>query len=91
MMYGLYGGMGLGLLVVGVIGLVAGFLNYGYRGRIFGIISLILNLGSILFCWCLPLSIGLLIFGLIVYLSPEAERAFQWRADAGSLTKREVI
>jgi hypothetical protein len=42
---------------------------------------MVLNMGSILFCWCLPFSIGLLIFGMIVYLSPEADRAFRWQTD----------
>ena len=79
LLYALYGGMSAALFVIGVVGIIAGLKNCGYRSRVFGIISLVLNMGSILFCWCAPFSLGLLIFGLIIYLSPEADRAFNWR------------
>jgi MFS family permease len=75
-----YSGFSVVLFVIGTINVIAGILNYGYRYRVFGIISMVLSMGSILFCWCLPLSIGLLVFGMIVYLSPEAERAFRWQS-----------
>lgn len=75
-----YGVMSVFLFSIGVLSIYAGVRNYGYRNRVLGVISLVVNLGSILFCWCLPLSIGLLIFGMIVYLSPEATQAFQWRS-----------
>lgn len=75
-----YGAMAAGLFVVGAVNVIAGLLNYQYRQRVFGVISLVLSMGSILFCWCVPLSIGLLIFGMIIYLSPEADQAFRWRA-----------
>ncbi|MDB5345111.1 MAG: hypothetical protein JWP89_3488 [Schlesneria sp.] len=80
-LYVTYGAMSAFLFVIGILGIYAGIRNYGYRNRILGIITMVLNMGSILFCWCLPFSIGLLIFGMIVYLSPEADRAFRWRAE----------
>ena len=80
MLYAMYGAMSACLFAIGVLNIFAGLRNYGYRNRVLGVISLVLNIGSVFFCWCLPLSIGLLIFGLIVYLSPEADRAFQWRS-----------
>lgn len=80
LLYATYGIMSAFLFLIGVLNFVAGVRNYGYRNRVLGIISLVLNMGSILFCWCLPLSAGLLIFGMIVYLSPEADRAFRWRS-----------
>lgn len=80
LLYGVYGTMSAVLFAIGVLGIYAGVRNYGYHNRVLGIITLVLNMGSILFCWCLPLSVGLLIFGMIIYLSPEADRAFQWRA-----------
>ncbi len=81
LLYGTYGAMSAFLFVIGILGIYAGIRNYGYQNRILGIITMILNMGSIFFCWCLPFSIGLLIFGLIVYLSPEADRAFRWQTD----------
>ena len=80
-LYATYGAMSAFLFVIGALGIYAGIRNYGYQNRILGIITMVLNMGSILFCWCLPFSIGLLIFGMIVYLSPEADRAFRWQTD----------
>lgn len=81
-----YGAMSAGLAIIGTLNIFAGIRNYGYRNRTLGIVSLVLNVGSIFFCWCLPLSIGLLIYGLIIYLSPEADRAFRWRSNSSSGT-----
>lgn len=78
MLTAIYGGMAAALCIIGIVNLFAGIQNYRYRYRTLGIISLVINMGSILFCWCLPLTIGLLIFGMIIYLSPEADRAFRW-------------
>lgn len=80
-----YGGMAAVLFIIGAVDVFAGILNYGYRQRIFGVITLVINMGSVMFCWCLPFSVGLLIFGMIIYLSPEAERAFRWRSRNPSL------
>jgi len=79
-LYVVYGAMSAFLFLIGVLNIYAGARNYGYRNRVLGVISIFANLGSILFCWCLPLSIGLLIFGMIIYLSPETDRAFRWRS-----------
>lgn len=81
MLNAVYGGFSAVLFCLGSLNCYAGIRNYRYRNRILGIFSLIFSLGSILFCWCLPLSIGLLIFGLIIYLSPEADRAFRWQSE----------
>lgn len=80
MLYAVYGGMSASLFLIAGLDLLAGVRNYGYRNRVLGVIALVLNMGSVSFCWCLPLSIGLMVFGMIIYLSPEADRAFQWRA-----------
>lgn len=81
-----YGGLSAVLTLIGVLNIFAGIRNYGFRNRTLGIVSMVLNMGSIFFCWCLPLSIGLLIYGMIIYLSPEADRAFRWRSNSGSGT-----
>jgi hypothetical protein len=80
MLTAIYGGMAAVLCIIGVVNLFAGIQNYRYHYRILGVISLVINMGAILFCWCLPFSLGLLIFGMIIYLSPEADRAFQWQS-----------
>lgn len=76
-----YGAMSACLFVIGGLGIFAGIRNYGFQNRILGIVTMVLNMVSILFCWCLPFSIGLLIFGMIIYLSPEADRAFRWQTE----------
>lgn len=75
-----YGGVAAVLFLIGGLNIFAGVRNFSYHNRILGIISMVLNMVSILFCWCLPLSVGLLIFGMVIYLSPEADRAFQWQS-----------
>lgn len=79
-----YGVMSAAVALIGTLNIFAGIRNYGFRNRTLGIVSLVLNMGSILFCWCLPLSIGLLVYGMIIYLSPEADRAFRWRSNSSS-------
>ena len=80
MLYGMYGAVAAIVSVIGIIDIYAGIRNYGYHNRTLGIITLVLNMGAILTCWCAPLSIALMIFGLIIYLSPDTDQAFRWRA-----------
>ncbi|MBS0210842.1 MAG: hypothetical protein JSS27_18015 [Planctomycetes bacterium] len=72
----MYGGVSaLAALVAGVNAL-AGWQNYHYRGRAFGLIALFSNLVTIFTCYCAPTSIALMVYGLVVYLSEDSERAF---------------
>ncbi len=80
MLYAMYGSVAAIVSVIGIIDIYAGIRNYGYHNRTLGIITLVLNMGSILTCWCAPLSIALMIFGMIIYLSPESDRAFRWHS-----------
>ncbi|TXI10151.1 MAG: hypothetical protein E6Q76_04520 [Rhizobium sp.] len=82
MITALYGGMAAALASIGFLGIFAGIRNYSFRNRTLGIVTLVLNIGSIMFCWCVPLSIALLVYGMIIYLSPEADRAFRWTAES---------
>jgi hypothetical protein len=68
----------LGGLLVGVGGLniVAGIKNLKYRGRTLGITALSLGVAGIFGCYCAPTAIGLLIYGLIIYLNQDVSRAF---------------
>jgi hypothetical protein len=78
---GMYGVFGVVVLIAGLLGIFAGIRNYSYRNRTLGIVALIGGMVSIMTCYCLPLSGGLLIYGLIIYLSRDAEVAFRWQED----------
>lgn len=73
-----YGGMGLFAIALAVVKIWAGYSNLNYRGRTLGIVALCLNVLSCFTFYCAPTGIALLIYGLIVYLSPEAQQAFAW-------------
>ena len=76
---GMYGVLGGVMLVAGLLGIFAGIRNYGFRSRVLGIIALVGGMASLFTCYCVPLSLALLIYGLIIYLSHDAEVAFRWR------------
>ncbi len=72
-----YLSMGLVGLVAGILHIIAGIRNLSYRGRTLGIVALIaggLSVGTI---YCAPTTIGLMIYGLIVYFSADGRRAFE--------------
>jgi hypothetical protein len=72
----LYGAMATAVFIPGVVRLIAGIRSLRFRGRGFGIVSLFLGLLSIGSCYCAPTSIGLMIYGLIVYFNSDAAYAF---------------
>jgi hypothetical protein len=67
---------GLFTLAVGTFRIVAGAFNLKFKGRMLGIVSLVVGLGSVVTCYCLPTSVALLAYGLIVYLNDEVQQAF---------------
>ena len=76
--------LGAGYLVVGIVLLLAGIFriytglqNFRYRKRVLGIVSLVCGLVSMMGCYCTPTGIGILIYGLIVYLNPAVRAAFE--------------
>ncbi len=73
----LYLAMGAAGVVAGVLHLVAGIRNLRYRGRTFGLVALVGGLASVGTCYCGPTTVGLTIYGLIVYLNAQTVRAFQ--------------
>ena len=75
-MSGIYVVFGLVILSVGILRIVAGVRNYKYRGKVLGIVALVVGMLPALTCYCLPTSLGLLIYGLIVYLNNDVVRAF---------------
>jgi hypothetical protein len=76
---GMFGVFGSVVLLAGLLGIFAGIRNYSFRGRVLGIIAMVGGMASIFICWCIPFSIALLIYGLIIYLSSDAEIAFRWQ------------
>ena len=72
----LYGAMAAAALIPGVVRLIAGIRSLRFRGRGFGIASLFLGLLSFGTCYCAPTSIGVMIYGLIVYFNSDVAYAF---------------
>jgi hypothetical protein len=64
------------LAAVGALKITAGLRNYRYRGERLGLAALASCVASALVCYCAPLALGLLGYGLYVYTRPEVERAF---------------
>jgi hypothetical protein len=78
-----YGGMAAAALISAVLHLVAGLRNYRFRGRTLGIVALACGMLSVFTCYCLPTAVAIAVYGLIVYLNPEASHAFRM-GEAGS-------
>ena len=72
--YLLFGGA---LVAAGGLNIVAGIKNLKYRSRTLGIAALAIGGLAILTCYCAPTAIGLMIYGLIIYLNQDVSRAFQ--------------
>ena len=65
--------------VVGISGIMrvtAGWSGLYFRNRRLGVISHFFGLLNILTCYCLPTSIGLCVWGSMVYFKPEVKNAF---------------
>lgn len=75
---GVYGVLGLLVLLGSALHIVAGFLNFGYRARILGIVALITGMATTLVtCYCAPTAIAIGVYGLVCYLNPSVTQAFQ--------------
>ncbi len=75
-----YAAVGGGTSLIGLLNIFAGIRNMMLKGRVLGMIALFLGLAASLSCYCMPTSVGLLVYGMIVYLNPAVIRAFQLRA-----------
>ena len=69
--------VGLVLLAVASIRIYAGIRNLSFKGRTLGIIAISCGLVTSLTMYCAPTSIGLMIYGLIVYLDGNVAQAFK--------------
>jgi hypothetical protein len=66
----------------------AGFLNMRYRGRILGMVALVPGLVTLGTCFGVltgPFAVGLLAYGMIVYLNRDVVQAFKLRRDGYSV------
>ena len=75
-MGGIYGGLGLLLVVLATLRIVAGLGNLKYRRRILGMVAILGGMATVFSCYCAPTAIGLAIYGLIVYFNPQVTQAF---------------
>lgn len=85
----LYFGLAIVSGVPAVGYLIAGGMNFFYRGRNYGLTALWLGLLGIGTCYCGPTSVALLVYGLIVYFNPAVMAAF--RHAAGGATVAETL
>jgi hypothetical protein len=75
-MGGIYIIMGFGAFAVAALKVFAGWRNYSFRGRNWGVAALVSGMASAITCYCFPTALVLMIYGLIVYLNAEAAWAF---------------
>ncbi|HYT91160.1 MAG TPA: hypothetical protein VEL76_20775 [Gemmataceae bacterium] len=73
----IYLALGAVALVAAPLRIVAGIRNLSYRGRGLGLTALFVGGLSMLTCYCAPTSLGLMIYGLIVYFNEETAWAFR--------------
>lgn len=83
----LYVTIGTPVLVSGILRMVAAMKNYRFRGRVLGLVSVFVGLGSIFSVYCAPTGIGLLIYGLILYLNPAVKAAFEMARQGQSVAQ----
>ena len=71
--------------LAGLINIVAGIPTMRYRSRVFVIVALCTNLGTLPGCSCLPTSLGLMIWGLVVLFQKDVAEAFRMGAAGRSV------
>jgi hypothetical protein len=75
-MSGFYVVIGLAVLVCAILNIVAGIRCLSYRGRTLALVALFSNLAPLFTCYCMPTSLGLMIYGLIVLFQTDVAHAF---------------
>ena len=81
-------GAGVFFFVLTVMHIIAGIRVLQYRGRGFIILTWFLGLLASLTFYCAPTSVGLAIWGLVVFFNPAVKSAFKMVEDG--MDKREV-
>lgn len=77
-----YGLMGGGGIVAGLLHVTAGIFGLRFRRRVLGVVALIVGLASLSTVYCAPTTIALAIYGLITYCNSAVVAAFAL-GDAG--------
>jgi hypothetical protein len=71
-----YIALGMANAVAGLINIMGGIPMMRYRYRTFVIVALFSNVATFASCYCLPTSLGLMIWGLIVMFQKDVAEAF---------------
>jgi hypothetical protein len=72
---------GVLVLTAGVLNVIAGIRSLKFRGRALALTALFFNIIPLFTCYCLPTSLGLMIYGLIVFFNADVARAFRLAAE----------
>lgn len=73
---GIYGTMGLGISIPGILRIFAGYNVYRFRRRMFAIVTNCVGFLTMFTCYCAPTAIALGVYSLIVLLQPSVVHAF---------------
>lgn len=63
-------------IIPGLLQIIAGIANLRLKGRVFGIVALVSGMLSVGPCYYAPTAVGLLVYGLIIYLNETTKRVF---------------
>lgn len=66
-------------LLLALMHFLAGYWAINFKGRIFGITTMLLGLAASMTFYCAPTAIGLAVYGLIVYFNASVREAFRLR------------
>lgn len=72
-----YGVLAVLHLAASILHIVAGWRNYHFKGRVLGMVAMWVGIITLLLPLCTITALGLLVYGMIIYLNPAVERAFQ--------------
>lgn len=72
-----YTSIGVLVIAAGAVNVLAGIRVMKYQSRTFAMTALFANLVPFITCYCLPTSMGLMIYGLIVLFQTDVAQAFK--------------
>lgn len=81
----LYGGLGAAAIIAGLVRIFAGYRNYNYCSRNWGLLAMGTDLLAAPLCVCVPSGVALWIYGLAVLLNAQVRQAFNMRAEGRSV------
>jgi hypothetical protein len=73
--------LGVLVLIAGVLNIVAGIRALNFRNRTLALVALFFNIIPLFTVYCAPTSLGVLIYGLIVFFNADVARAFKMAAE----------